>query len=313
MEPIRPDDDELRAGDRPAGTERKKKQQAVKPDPSGGKGGSSKRPKEGGGSGRSGGNGLLWVLLVIVAGAAGAGWYLQNERLAALEAQLDDAESWSRQSKLALARFEGELSETGESLQERGETLDERITANDERLETADSEIRKLWAVANERNKGRLDDHQQQLGELDETLATVSKSVRDLETTVEQTRSSLSGDISQLGQRLEDSVVALEKADQEMASQVAGLDQQMSEVDQRVDSRLDRFEREQKLTLDGLDSRIGALEKEVDAMAGNDAVRELRGDMEDLRKTVDAIDASRSQLTSRLIRLSEEVNNLRSQ
>ncbi len=312
MEPIRPDDDELRADDRPAGTERKKPG-AGTPKASGGKGGSSKRPKEGGGSGRSGGSALLWVLLIIVAGAAGAGWYLQNERLMALESQLEEADHWARQSKLALARFEGELSETGESLQDRGESLEDKIAANSEQVKVADSEIRKLWAVANERNKARLDDHQQRLGMVDEQLAEVKKAVADLETTQEQVRTSLSGDISQLRQRMEDSVVALEQADQQVAEQVAGLDQRINDVGQLIDTRIRRFEQEQKLGIQGRESRISALEAQLVAMADDSQVRALRGDLSRLRETVDAIDASRSQLTSRLIRLSEEVNQLRSQ
>ena len=311
MEPIRPDDDELRADERPAGTEREKTE-GSEVGPSGGKGRSSGK-SGGGGSGRSGGNGALWGLLLVVAGAAGAGWYLQNERINAMAVELEEADNWARQSKLALARFEGDLSETGESLQERGASLEDQIAANTEQLETADSEIRKLWAVANERNKSRLDEHQQRLAKLENTLAAANKSVTDLETTLQQARSSLRDDVSQLGQRLKDSVGALEKADQEISGQLAGLDERMSGVDQRVDSRIRRFEQEQKLTMDGLDSRIASLERQVESMAGDDALRAVRRDLADLKQTVDAIDASRSQLTSRLVRLSEEVNALRSE
>jgi len=311
MEPIRPDDDELRADERPAGMDRTKTE-SPGGSPAGG-GGHSSGKSHGGGSGRSGGNGILWLLLIVVAGAAGAGWYLQNERINAMAVELEEADNWARQSKLALARFEGDLSETGESLQERGASLKDQIAANAEQLETADSEIRKLWAVANERNKSRLDEHQQRLAELDDALAAANKSAADLETTLQQARSSLRGDVSQLDQRLKNSVGALEKADQDMSGQLATLDEQMSGVGQRVDSRIRRFEQEQKLTIDGLDSRITSLEKQVGAMADNEALRAVRRDLSDLKQTVDAIDASRSQLTSRLVRLSEELNQLRSQ
>ena len=55
------------------------------------------------------------------------------------------------------------------------------------------------------------------------------------------------------------------------------------------------------------------MEKAADSSAGDAEVRALRNELAQLKKTVAAIDASRSQLTSRLVRLSEEVNQLRAQ
>ena len=316
MEPIRPDDDELRAEAPVAADNRHRTTEPGKKRAAGGAGGGSgrlKKPSGSSGNGSKGGGVLwLWLLLVVVAVGAGAGWYVQNERMSALQVQLQETEEWARQSKLALARFEGDLSETGESLQERGSSLEDQIAAQGERLDTADSEIRKLWAIANERNKGRLDEHEQRLAGLDKQLAESGKNVTDLEATLAQARSSLQGDVQQLDQRLTDEVSALERASQENASQLETVQEQLAGVDEQVDRRLQRFQREQKLTLDGLDGRIAALEQEVDAMAGNKQLDELRGELDELRETVEAIDASRSQLTSRLVRLSEEVNQLRS-
>ena len=121
MEPIRPDDDELRA-ERPIGSAEPKKPADRKPKASSAGGAEpprekpAARQKGGNGGGRRGSSAMLWVLLVVVAAAAGAGWYTQEQRVQALESQLEEADYWARQSKLALARFEGELSETGENL-----------------------------------------------------------------------------------------------------------------------------------------------------------------------------------------------------
>jgi len=108
-------------------------------------------------------------------------------------------------------------------------------------------------------------------------------------------------------------VAELEQADQGMTTELAALQEQMAGVGERVDSRLKRFAREQQLTIDGLDSRIAVTAKQVDALAGDQRVQVLRNELNQLKQTVRAIDASRSQLTSRLVRLSEEVNQLRSQ
>ncbi|AMQ90448.1 hypothetical protein [Marinobacter sp. LQ44] len=314
MEPIRPDDDELRAEPpiggaeprKPDGQKRKsasKRQKPPKPP----------KPEKTSGGGGPGGGLLMWLLLVVVAAGAGAGWYVQNERIEALEGQLEEADYWARQSKLALARFEGELSETGESLQERGASLEEKIAANDKRLDSADSEIRKLWVVANERNKKRLDEHQQRLAEVDDQLAQANKLVADLTASLEQARNGLSADVAQVRQRLDDSVASLERANQEATQQLTRLSQQIGDVDQVVESRIRRFEQEQKLGISGMEGQIAVLEQKMDAMAGDGEVRALRNQLSELKKTVDAVDASRSQLTSRLVRLSEEVNQLRSQ
>ncbi|NWO08467.1 MAG: hypothetical protein HLX50_22990 [Alteromonadaceae bacterium] len=315
MEPIRPDDDELRA-QAPVVPESKKGHGRGKAAGASSGGNGSGRSASGTGRG-NGGSGAgpvaLWGLLVVVAIGAGAGWYVQHERMNGLQAKLQETEEWARQSKLALARFEGDLSETGESLQERGSSLQERIEAQGERLESVDSEIRKLWAVANERNKSRLDEHQQRLSGLDQAVAESDKALGDLEATLSQVRSSVQGDVQQLDQRLADAVSELQQVDQQNGAQLQTLREQVVGVGEQVSGRLERFRREQKLTLDGLDSRIAALEKQVDTMAGNSQVRNLEREFEALRETVESIDASRSQLTSRLIRLSEEVNQLRSQ
>lgn len=324
MEPIRPDDDELRA-ERPIGSAEPKKTAERKPGSSGSKasaGGKAEPPAGGAPSGgRKGGNGgggrgssaLLWVLLVVVAAAAGAGWYTQEQRVQALESQLEEADYWARQSKLALARFEGELSETGENLQERGESLEDKIAAQEKRLDTADSEIRKLWAVANERNKKRLDEHQERLAALDSGLAENDKAIGAVEASVEQARQSLSSDIAALKNQTETSVAALQDANRQATEQLTRLSQQLADVDQVIENRIRRFEQEQKLGISGLEGRVAALERETDQLAGDSRVQALSNELANLKRTVDSIDASRSQLTSRLVRLSEEVNQLRTQ
>ncbi|MEP4390865.1 MAG: hypothetical protein ABJ345_00235, partial [Marinobacter sp.] len=83
-------------------------------------------------------------------------------------------------------------------------------------------------------------------------------------------------------------------------------------IDQLVERQLLRFEREQNLTIDGLESRIAALEKATNNLSSGSQLDVVRKDLAGLKETVSSIDSSRAQLTSRLVRLSEEVNDLRS-
>lgn len=313
MEPIRPDDDELRAEASIGGARRRPSDDGAAN--TGGRSGRKHAGKRKGGD-SGGGRGqvsLLWLLLLIVSGLAAGGWYLQNQRIVALESQLEEADYWARQSKLALARFEGELSETGENLQERGASLSEQIAANDKALKTANSEIRKLWVVANERNKARLNEHQERLSDLEQSLTEDVEALASLSVSVDKARSSLSSDIASLEEQMKTSILSLQEANRQATEQLASLSQQMADVDKVVEDRLRRFEREQKLGIQGMEGRIAALEKQSDGMAGAGSVRSLQNDVASLKRTIEAVDASRSQLTSRLIRLSEEVNALRSE
>ena len=331
MEPIRPDEDEVRtgkagnkkekglsaqrepqAGDKPAAA-RKASAQTAGGAGSGGPGKPAGKTRKSAGGGGSGRGAMLAIGLLIVAGAAGAGWYQQEQRIQMLEGQLEEADYWARQSKLALARFEGELSETGENLQEKGQSIEETLANQQERLATADSEIRKLWGVANDRNRKQLDDHEARL-ELLRADVDSGKSEREaLSASVEELETTVSTRLDEVRSDLERQLTAIRETGQENASRLTKLDESLSGVDKMVERQLLRFEREQNLTIDGLESRIAALEKATNNLSSSGQLDAVRKDLAGLRETVSAIDSSRAQLTSRLVRLSEEVNDLRSQ
>lgn len=326
MEPIRPDDDEVRTG--PAGSKPEKGRPAGeepmaatrpaggrKPDApgAGGNGGPGKPAARNAGGGGSGRGWLLGLGLLVVAGAAGAGWYQQEQRIQMLEGQVEEADYWVRQSKLALARFEGELSETGESLQEKGQSIEETLASLDGRLDKADSEIAKLWGVANDRNRKRLDDHESRLEALKKDLDSGSSEREALASSVEELEGRVSSGLDELESDLEQQITAVRETGQENASRLTELDESLAGVDKLVERQILRFEREQKLTTDGLESRISALESATEDLSSSGQLEQVRKDLSELKQTVSSIDSSRSQLTSRLVRLSEEVNDLRSQ
>jgi archaellum component FlaC len=308
MEPIRPDEDELRA----TRDSKPEPHKVKKPEKTGGSAGNGKQGgnsgKGGSGGGRSSGP-LLLIALLVVAGAGLAGWYQQNDRIAQMESQVEEADYWARQSKLALARFEGELSDTGEDLQEAGQSIEQRLEAQTKRLDNADSEIRKLWGVANDRNKSRLNDHE-------ERLKALSTNLDELQTTLESGLSTLESSFEQkLAARDEDLASQQAAMDNKMDNKVAAalnkMQASLEGVDDQVENRLKRFQREQGLTIDGLEGRISSLEKTTEALSGGE-IESIRAELNSLKQTVSSIDASRAQLTSRLVRLSEEVSQLRS-
>ena len=89
----------------------------------------------------SSGMGTTLVLAIMVAGLAGAGWFIANQQqtLLAEQSRLDEANS-------RLAYLEERLSATDSAMSQEGQDTKQQINL-------WESEIRKLWAIANERNK----------------------------------------------------------------------------------------------------------------------------------------------------------------
>jgi chromosome segregation ATPase len=113
----------------------------------------------------------LWKFLVLVAffglgGAAGLGW-MQYQDLSAKHNSL-------------LQRFElleSRLSSTDESVTQSGAAMQVNISKQGEELKKHWSEIRKLWGVANDINKGKIDKNQKDIAFLASKRTTLEESV----------------------------------------------------------------------------------------------------------------------------------------
>ena len=289
MEPTRPDNDELRA----------------------------ERPDSPIGSAKAGGTGVLWLLVIVLACVAGGGWYMQGQRVQALENQVEEADSWVRQSKLALARFEGTLSETGENLQQAGVSLDEQLALQETRLDNADSEIRKLWVIANERNKQRLKQQAAAISELETALGKHRNDLTRVQTAVASAETALGDAVK--GQQSERAELAVQvntvqasasSLKTELAAANQRADALTKSTDERIATSIRRFEQEQKLSTSSIESRIAALAEEVTGTASVNRLQAVQREIAGLKETVEVIDSSRSQMTSRLVRLSQEVNDV---
>ncbi len=314
MEPIRPDDDELRAEPRKAAPQRPEPEPTRPPagrvPPAGG----GKPP--GGSRGRS--SGWLGLLVVVVALAGIAGWYQQKQRIDAMSSQLEEADYWARQSKLALARFQGELSETGENLEQRGSTIEQQLKDQKALMETANSEIRKLWVVANEKNRSQIEAHTKAIESLINRADTLSASVESnsaelgtLKTSVSEARervSALAETTAAQGRRLD----AQASLDSELQASIDALRKDLNQVEARVEQRLQRFIQEQQLAAGGLEGRVNALEKDLAELErAQNRINQTEARLAKVENAIESIDAARAQLTARLVRLSEQVDQLR--
>ena len=147
----------------------------------------------------SSGMGTTLVLAIMVAGLAGAGWFIANQQqtLLAEQSRLDEANS-------RLAYLEERLSATDSAMSQEGQDTKQQINL-------WESEIRKLWAVANERNKEWIQENQSQLKTVSSTLNGISASNRDLKAATGRHEEAL-----KVQQQLIDQVTSLELQLQQM-------------------------------------------------------------------------------------------------
>ena len=114
----------------------------------------------------------LWAVIILllgVCGALGFGVWQQQESLAQLTKQINDTEGFVGQSKLLMARLEGELNETGAEIEQSGSAVERK-------LDFLDSEMRKLWGVSNDRNKKAIQANDAAIAGLEERIAQLVSS-----------------------------------------------------------------------------------------------------------------------------------------
>lgn len=157
--------------------------------------GGSRRPPEK----TSSGMGTTVLMALMVAGLAGAGWFIANQQqvLMAEQSRLDE-------SNKRLLVLEQRLAATDNAMSQEGQDTKQQINL-------WESEIRKLWAIANERNRDWIKENQTQLKTLSASLNGLRASNRDLIAATGRHETAL-----QAQQQLIDQVTSLELQLQQM-------------------------------------------------------------------------------------------------
>lgn len=195
-------------------------------------GGGRKRGASGGGGSSIGVN---LILVVLLAGLMVAGWFVANQQ------QMLATEQKAREAAEArIALMEDRLRMTDETLTEAGsETKSE--------LGRWESEIRKLWAVSNERNKGWIEGNQAALKKHDASLGNLNKSQSQLTAQIQELRKAIeaqgdvrtelagvSRQVEQMVKTQRELVDKVNAARQSVASLQSGLANRVAENEQAV-------------------------------------------------------------------------------
>ena len=155
------------------------------------------RRRDGDGGGRM--IGFTLVLAVLAAGLAAAGWFIANQHQLLTEEQRQVADARTRI----------------EALEDRLRMTDQVISETDaetgEQINLWESEIRKLWAISNERNKKWIQDNQR-------LLQSQKTTIQALQSTNQSLKSSVARHEKALGQQ------------QEVADQLASIELQLQRM-----------------------------------------------------------------------------------
>jgi chromosome segregation ATPase len=122
------------------------------------------------GTGRMVGTNLMVALLI--AGLVLAGWFIANQRQMLAEEQTRLSAASDR-----IAKLEDRSMATDSALSQEGQDTSQKIGL-------WESEIRKLWAISNDRNKNWIKDNERGVSKLNKTLNGIEASNRDLKASV---------------------------------------------------------------------------------------------------------------------------------
>jgi hypothetical protein len=236
---------------------------------------------------KSTGNGLMassvLIILVLLSGFLSWSVFNQQQTISQLELELADTVNFITASKLLMARFEGELSDTGAEVAQSGSSATKKLAF-------LDSEMRKLWGVAGDRNKKAIAENKQIASELLSAMTELTK---------EQ-----AGFASQMkvgNKKLLDigvSVAALDIASKSLLEDAKKLGVQVS-----------NNTGDMAITRQVLDDEL-ILIKEIVSTSPPE-LQGLQADMAENKLAIASIDANRGQLNARIVSLEKSINALK--
>ena len=211
------------------------------------------RRRDRGGGGRL--IGFSLVLATLAAGLAVAGWFIANQQRLLTEEQGRVAEADAR-----IAALEDRLRMTDQVMSETG-------AETGEQLNFWESEIRKLWAVSNERNRTWIQDNQKLLKSHKTTIEALESTDKSLKSTVARHEKALGRQ-----EEVADQLAAIELQLQRVlrgqrdlvdkvnaaAQTVAGVNSSVQEHEQAI-AAIDSYRRQFNTRLVDIEQRLDAL------------------------------------------------------
>lgn len=208
------------------------------------------------------------LLTLMIAGFGVGGWFVFNQQQELLASERQRAETEQR-----VQRLEARLRATDETMTEAGEDTNEQ-------LNFWESEIRKVWDIANKRNKKWIEDNQAAVASHRSTLNSVESSLADLRSAVSRNDTKLQqqGEIVErladvqeqvrtLVRQHRDLVDSVNTSRQVVATLKASLEPRVEKIEEAI-SAIDGSRRQTGAQWNRLRDRIEELERQQNESAG---------------------------------------------
>ena len=204
------------------------------------------------------------LLLALMIGGFGiGGWFVFNQQQELLASERERAETEER-----VQHLEARLRATDETMSEAGEDTNEQLTF-------WESEIRKVWDVANKRNKKWIQDNQAAITRHQSTLNSVDASLADIRSAVSRNDAKLQqqGEIVErladvqeqvrtLVRQHRDLVDAVNTSRQVVATLKASLEPRVEKIEEAI-SAIDGSRQTTGAQWSRLRARLDALERQL--------------------------------------------------
>jgi chromosome segregation ATPase len=203
------------------------------------------------------------LLALMIAGFGIGGWFVFNQQQELLASERERAGTEER-----LRHLEARLRATDETMTESGEDTDEQLSF-------WETEIRKVWDVANKRNKKWIQDNQAAITRHQSSLNSVEASLADLRSAVSRNDAKLQqqGEIVErladvqeqvrtLIRQHRDLVDSVNTSRQVVATLKASLEPRVEKLEEAI-SAIDGSRKQTGAQWSGLRARLDALERQL--------------------------------------------------
>ncbi|MGJ8648287.1 MAG: hypothetical protein ACSHXJ_15410 [Marinomonas colpomeniae] len=243
--------------------------------------------------------GVYFLLLVILSVSASAGYWLWQQNIQ-LREELYGA-------KGEIQNLDHQLIAADVSANQQGQTLEET-------LKTHDSEIRKLWAIAYDRNRKAIADNsaaietlERKNSEMRDTISTQSKRVAIQAEAFNDVEAGYNKLIPTVA-AIDDVVKTMSSTQEEQATQLQTAEAKISAYEKNNDIQsLSLSQIQQDLTT--LQQKIAAFENKPEAVSSADVV-EIEKQLATQQDAINSSDAFRTQVNGEIIRLRKQINQL---
>ncbi|WP_210396596.1 hypothetical protein [Motiliproteus sediminis] len=245
------------------------------------------------------GHGFIYLMLLLVIVAATGFGFWSQQRATLLQSQLLGMQQQQQIADGKIAALEALISTTDENASKSGAALQAQVKKilqqQEGRIAHVDSEIAKLWTVAHQRNRPKIEELEKSVAGIDKQLASVDKRVGAVATQVEQSGKVLAS----TGKQLNELTVAQaqqQDARRQQSEQLRLRDQANQELDELQDAQLKQ-----------LSEQLAALKKNPQLPAKAAAQLEEQG------RSIESINAFRKQINQEVLRLRERINDVQLQ